>query len=82
MTAWEREARRQPPRTSAPRRPRSGATAAKCPSGEPHYWRLAEPDGAASLGICRRCGAERLHPNGYWRDREGGLERERRRYEK
>jgi hypothetical protein len=28
-----------------------------------HRWRIDEPDGPRSLGICQRCGSERMFTN-------------------
>lgn len=37
-----------------------------------HHWRIATPDGAASLGRCRLCGLERLFANVDAADRPNG----------
>jgi hypothetical protein len=27
-----------------------------------HHWKVASPNGAAAIGVCRRCGEERAFP--------------------
>jgi hypothetical protein len=34
----------------------------------PHHWRIEEPHGPTSHGVCRHCGAERDFENGWVMD--------------